>query len=91
MGYVDGIVKTFLGMPGGAIICQDWKDDGIINFFLLSDMSEFVLPFKIILPAANLTESSSELVDSVSGIFNVSVSNQCYHISLFLYLNKIFD
>ena len=27
MGYVDGIVKTFVGMPDGAFIFQDWKDE----------------------------------------------------------------
>ena len=35
MGYADGIVKTFVEMPGEANIYQDWKDESVIKFFFL--------------------------------------------------------
>ena len=50
MGYIDGIVKTFSGMPGRAIKCQNWKKTVFINFFFLLDDYALFFQMKMCFP-----------------------------------------
>ena len=55
VGYVNGIVKNFVGLPCEAFICQDSKDEGIMNVFPGS-FAELLPPNEIRLSEAILTK-----------------------------------